>query len=46
MATRWPAAAMFTEKNVRRVMDHKDVCALRAILDGKQQKGDKRIGRR
>jgi putative transposase len=39
MAKRWAAAAMLaTEKNFRRVMGHKDLWALKAILDGKQQK--------
>jgi len=39
MAKRWAAAAMLaTEKNFRRVMGHKDLWALKAILDGKQEK--------
>ena len=39
MAKRWAAAAMLaTEKNFRRVMGHKDLWALKAILDGKNQK--------
>jgi hypothetical protein len=34
MAKRWAAAAMLaTEKNFRRVMGHKDMWALKAILD-------------
>ena len=38
MAKRWAAAAMLaTEKNFRRVMGHKDMWALKAILDGKHQ---------
>lgn len=44
MAKRWAAAAMLaTEKNFRRVMGHKDLWALKAILDGKTEK---RIDRR
>jgi len=44
MAKRWAAAAMLaTEKNFRRVMGHKDLWALQAILDGK---GEKSIDRR
>ena len=44
MAKRWAAAAMLaTEKNFRRVMGHKDLWALKAILDGK---GEKSIDRR
>jgi putative transposase len=40
MAKRWAAAAMLaTEKNFRRVMGHKDLWALKAILDGKNEKG-------
>jgi putative transposase len=39
MAKRWAAAALLaTEKNFRRVMGHKDLWALKAILDGKQEK--------
>jgi hypothetical protein len=39
MAKRWAAAAMLaTEKNFRRVMGHKDMWALKAILDGKHEK--------
>jgi transposase-like protein len=39
MAKRWAAAAMLaTEKNFRRVMGHKDMWALKAILDGEHQK--------
>ena len=39
MAKRWAAAAMLaTEKNFRRVMGHKDMWALKAILDGKIEK--------
>jgi hypothetical protein len=39
MAKPWAAAAMpATEKNFRRVMDHKDMWALKAILDGKSEK--------
>jgi transposase-like protein len=39
MAKRWAAAAMLaTEKNFRRVMGHKDLWALKAILDGKHEK--------
>jgi len=39
MAKRWAAAAMLaTEKNLRRVMGHKDMWVLKAILDGKGQK--------
>jgi hypothetical protein len=39
MAKRWAAAAFLaTEKNFRRVMGHKDLWALKAILDGKQEK--------
>jgi putative transposase len=39
MAQRWAAAALFTtEKNFRRVMGHKDLWALKAILDGKHEK--------
>jgi len=39
MAKRWAAAAMLaTEKNSRRVMGHKDLWALKAILDGKNEK--------
>jgi len=39
MAKRWAAAAMLaTEKNFRRVMGHKDMWALKAILDGKSEK--------
>jgi putative transposase len=39
MAKRWAAAAMLaTEKNFRRVMGHKDLWALKAILDGKKEK--------
>ena len=35
MAKRWAAAAMLaTEKNFRRIMGHKDLWALKAILDG------------
>jgi hypothetical protein len=45
-ACRAAAAMLTTEKNFRRVMGHKDVCALKAILDGKQQQNEKRIDRR
>jgi len=39
MAKRWAAAALLaTEKNFRRVMGHKDLWALKAILDGKNEK--------
>jgi transposase-like protein len=39
MAKRWAAAALLaTEKNFRRVMGHKDLWALKAILDGKHEK--------
>jgi putative transposase len=39
MAKRWAAAALLaTEKNFRRVMGHKDLWALKAILDGQQEK--------
>lgn len=39
MAKRWAAAALLaTEKNFRRVMGHKDLWALQAILDGKNEK--------
>ena len=39
MAKRWAAAAFLaTEKNFRRVMGHKDLWALKAILDGKHEK--------
>ena len=39
MAKRWAAAALLaTEKNFRRVMGHKDLWALKAILDGKPEK--------
>jgi transposase-like protein len=39
MAKRWAAAALLaTENNFRRVMGHKDLWALKAILDGKQEK--------
>ena len=39
MAKRWAAAAMLaTEKNFRRVMGHKDMWALKAILDGTHEK--------
>lgn len=39
MAKRWAAAAMLaTERNFRRVMGHKDMWALKAILDGKSEK--------
>jgi transposase-like protein len=39
MAKRCAAAAMLaTEKNFRRVMGHKDLWALKAILDGKNEK--------
>jgi hypothetical protein len=39
MAKRWAAAAMLaTEKNFRRVMGHKEMWALKAILDGKHEK--------
>jgi putative transposase len=39
MTKRWAAAAMLaTEKHFRRVMGHKDLWALKAILDGKNQK--------
>jgi putative transposase len=39
MAKRWAAAAMLaTEKNFRRIMGHKDLWALKAILDGKNEK--------
>ena len=39
MAKRWAAAALLaTEKNFRRVMGHKDLWALKAILDGKREK--------
>jgi transposase-like protein len=39
MAKRWAAAAMLaTEKNFRRVMGYKDLWALKAILDGKNEK--------
>ena len=44
MAKRWAAAAMLaTEKSFRRVMGHKDLWALKAILDGKVEK---RVDRR
>jgi putative transposase len=44
MAKRWAAAAMLaTEKNFRRVMGHKDLWALKAILDGSNEKTEKRI---
>ena len=48
MAKRWAAAAMLaTEKNFRRVMGHKDLWALKAILDGKQEKQqEKQLDRR
>jgi hypothetical protein len=47
MAKRWAAAAMLaTEKNFRRVMGHKDLWALKAILDGKNEKHEKRVDRR
>lgn len=43
MAKRWAAAAMLaTEKNFRRVMGHKDMWALKAILDGNQKTVDHR----
>ena len=43
MAKRWAAAAMLaTEKNFRRVMGHKDLWALKAILDGKEKQLDRR----
>ena len=39
MAKRWATAALLaTEKNFRRVMGHKDLWALKAILDGKHEK--------
>lgn len=39
MAKRWAAAALLvTEKNFRRLMGHKDLWALEAILDGKHEK--------
>lgn len=39
MAKRWAAAALLaTEKNFRKVMGHKDLWALKAILDGKHEK--------
>jgi putative transposase len=39
MAKRWAAAALLaTEKNFRRVMGHKELWALKAILDGKHEK--------
>jgi Transposase, Mutator family len=39
MAKRWAAAALLaTEKNFRRVMGHKDLWALKAILDGNHEK--------
>jgi hypothetical protein len=39
MAKRWAAVAMVaTKKNGRRVMGHKDLWALKAILDSKQKK--------
>ena len=39
MAKRWAAAAMLaTEKNFRRIIGHKDLWALKAILDGKNEK--------
>ncbi len=39
IAKRWAAAAILaTEKNFRRVMGHKDMWALKAILDGKIEK--------
>jgi putative transposase len=47
MAKRWAAAAMLaTERNFRRVMGHKDMWAMKAILDGKYEKTEKRIDRR
>ena len=43
MAKRWAAAAMLaTEKNFRRVMGHKDLWALKAILDCKEKQLDRR----
>jgi hypothetical protein len=43
MAKRWAAAAMLaTEKNFRRVMGHKDLWALKAILDSKEKQLDRR----
>jgi hypothetical protein len=39
MAKRWAAAALLaTEKNFRKVMGHKHLWALKAILDGKHEK--------
>ena len=39
MAKRWAAAAMLaTEKNFRRIIGHKDLWALKAILDAKNEK--------
>lgn len=39
MAKRWAAAALLaTEKNFRRVMGHKELWALKVILDGKHEK--------
>ena len=44
MAKRWAAAALLaTEKSFHRVMGHKDMWALKAILDGKNEKTEKRI---
>jgi hypothetical protein len=43
MAKRWAAAAILaTEKNFRRVMGHKDLWALKAILDRKEKQLDRR----
>ena len=39
LAKHWAAAAMLaTKKNFRRVMGHKDMWALKVILDGEHQK--------
>jgi putative transposase len=47
MAKRWAAAVMLaTERNFRRVMGHEDMWAMKAILDGKYEKTEKRIDRR